>query len=76
MSQLEKLIAKVLLCRPTSYKEAEKILVNLGFDLEVRGSHHIFRKKGYKKNVSIKKRSHLLPYQIRDLKEVLIDHGY
>jgi len=32
--------------------------------------------KGYGKNVSIKKRAELLPYQIRELKEVLRDHGY
>jgi predicted RNA binding protein YcfA (HicA-like mRNA interferase family) len=75
MSKLEKLIKKVLEERSVSYEEAEKILLKLGFSVEVRGSHHVFRKKGYSKNVSIKRRSELLPYQLRDLKEVLRDHG-
>lgn len=76
MSKLEKLIQKVLEGRDVSYDEAENILLKLGFKLETRGSHHIFRKKEYPRNVSIKYRSHLLPYQIRDLKEVLRDHDY
>jgi hypothetical protein len=59
-----------------SYEEAEKLLFGLDFEVEIRGSHHVFRKKGYTKNVSIKRRSQLLAYQIRELKEVLIDHGY
>lgn len=76
MSKFEKLINRVLDGRSISYDEAEGILLKLGFKLEISGSHHVFRKKGYPKNVSIKIRSQLLPYQLRDLKEVLIEHGY
>jgi predicted RNA binding protein YcfA (HicA-like mRNA interferase family) len=76
MSKLEKLIEKILQGRNISYDDAEKILLKLGFDVEVCGSHHVFRKKGYIKNVSIKRRTQLLPYQLRELKEVLRDHGY
>lgn len=76
MSKLQKLIEKILEGRAVSYEEAEKLLFGLGFEVEVRGSHHVFRKKGYIRNVSIKRRSQLLAYQIRDLKEVLRDHGY
>ncbi len=76
MSKLEKLIQKILNGQSVSYEEAEKLLIRLGFDLNIRGSHHIFRKNEYQKNVSIKRRSELLPYQIEDLKEVLKDHGY
>jgi len=46
MSRWEKLIHKILRESNTSYEEAEVVLFKLGFDLEVRGSHHIFRKKG------------------------------
>ena len=74
MAKLEKLIQKILAGSSISYKEAEILLLKMGFQLEIRGSHHIFRKKGYRRNVSIKKRSQLLPYQMRDLKEVLLDH--
>ena len=35
------------------------------------GSHFIFWKEGYEKNISLKKRAQLLPYQIRMLEEVV-----
>lgn len=76
MSRWEKIVEKILSGRDVSYDEAENILLKLGFKVDVRGSHHVFRKKEYPKNVCIKRRSQLLPYQIRDLKEVLRDHGY
>lgn len=76
MSKLQKLIERILEGRNLSYKEAETLLLKLGFQLEIHGSHHVFRKKGFAKNISIKRRSQLLPYQIADLKEVLRDHGY
>ena len=76
MSKLDKLVQKILEGRDVSYEEVETLLLKLGFDKEVRGSHHVFRKPDYPKNVSLKRRSQLLPYQLRDLKEVLRDHGY
>ncbi len=76
MSKLQKLIQKVMDDRDISYEDGENILLKLGFSVDIRGSHHIFRKKGYAKNIAIKRRSQLLPYQIRELKEVLRDHGY
>jgi predicted RNA binding protein YcfA (HicA-like mRNA interferase family) len=76
MSKLQKLVQKVLDGRGISYDEAEGLLLKMGFQLEIRGSHHIFRKKGYLRNISIKRRAQLLPYQVADLREVLRDHGY
>jgi predicted RNA binding protein YcfA (HicA-like mRNA interferase family) len=76
MSAEEKLIQKILSARGISYKDAEKILLKLGFDVKITASHHIFRKKGYPTNVSLKRRAELLSYQIKLLQEVLKDHGY
>ncbi|MEI6243016.1 MAG: type II toxin-antitoxin system HicA family toxin [Chlamydiota bacterium] len=70
------MIEKILERRELSYKESETLLLKLGFEMDIRGSHHVFRKNGYPRNISIKRRSQLLPYQIRELKEVLRDHGY
>ncbi len=76
MSKLQKLIAKILSGHNVSYKEAEKLLLGMGFSIEIRGSHHVFRKMGYMRNVSLKIRPQLLPYQIKLLMEVLRDHDY
>lgn len=76
MSSYDKLINKILAGRNISYKDAEKILSGLDFELSVTGSHHIFRKKGYHRTVTLKKRSELLQYQIKLIQEVLKDHGF
>lgn len=75
MSKIEKLIQKIFDRQQVSYSDAETILFGLGYELKVRGSHHVFRKDGHK-HVTIKKRPQLLSYQLKDLEEVLKDHGY
>lgn len=64
MSSYDKLIAKILAGRNISYKDAEKILISLDFELSVTGSHHIFRKKRY----------HLI-YKAKILKKQLLRSG-
>lgn len=76
MSKRDKLILKILEGRTVSYDEAEALLKYLGFSVEVTGSHHVFRKKGYPQNVSLKIRAELKSYQITLLREVLEQHGY
>lgn len=76
MSKLEKLIERILEGRDVSYKEAERLLRKLGFSMDSRGSHHIFRKVGYVRHISLKQRPQLLPYQLRELKEVLREHDF
>ena len=70
------LLSKLIDGRPTSYKEAESVLTKLGFELRIGGSHHVFAKPDYNRNVSIKIRTQLLPYQIGLIQEVLKDHDY
>lgn len=76
MTKIDKLIQKILSERVISFDEASTVLRKLGFDMDICGSHHIFRKDGYVRNVSIKRRPQFLPYQIKLIKEVLEDHGY
>lgn len=76
MTVTDKLISKIFNNGQISYQDAEKILLNLGFQLKTTGSHHIFRKNGYQHNITLKRRPQLLMYQLKQLKEVLIDHGY
>ena len=75
MSKFEKLKQKIKNGQNISFEEAESFLFRLGFKARSPGSSHsIFWKEGYERNVSIKKRSELLPYQMRMLEEVLKDH--
>ncbi len=77
MSSRDKLIQRILSgAKNVSFDEVESLLLWLGFNVKVSGSHHVFRKLSGCCTVSIKKRSQLLAYQIDDLREVLIKHGY
>lgn len=72
MSKFEKLKLKIKNGQAISYEEAEGFLLKLGFKVRSTGSSHfVFWKVGYEKNLSIKKRPQLLPYQIRLIEEVL-----
>lgn len=75
MSKFEKIKLKIQNGQNISFDEAENFLLKLGFKVRSPGSSHfIFWKKGYDKNISLKKRSQLLPYQIRMLEEVILDY--
>lgn len=72
MSKFEKITLKIKNGQCISYEEAESFLLRLGFKIRSPGSSHfVFWKEGYEKNISLKKRSQLFPYQIRILEEVL-----
>jgi len=75
MSKFEKIKLKIKNSQNVSYEEAEIFLLKLGFKMRSPGSSHfIFWKEGYQKNISLRKRSQLLPYQIRMLEEVVKDY--
>lgn len=75
MSKFDKIKLKIKNGHNISYEEAETFLLKLGFNVRSPGSSHfIFWKEGYDKNISLKKRSQLLPYQIRMLEEVVERH--
>lgn len=77
MSNREKLIQKILAGNQAiSFDEAKNLLLWLGFSEKVSGSHHVFRKKGFENTVSLKIRPQLLRYQIDNIREVLLKHGY
>lgn len=57
-----------------SYKDAEKILLNLGYTLTISPSHHIFRKKGFI-SISLKKSS-VVGLSSKRFKRGLINNGY
>ncbi len=72
MSKFDKIKLKIKNGQAISFEEAENFLIKLGFKVRSPGSSHfIFWKEGYEKNISIKKRSQLFPYQMSLLKEVL-----
>lgn len=75
MSKFDKIKLKIKNGQSISFEEAKSFLLKLGFEMRSPGSSHfIFFKKGYEKNISIKKRPELYPYQVVLLQEVLNHH--
>ncbi len=52
-----------------------RLLADLGFDMRVRGSHHIFRKAGIDEKINLQREgSHAKPYQVRQVRNVPVKY--
>ena len=73
MGSLDKLILKILSGVSDAnigFDELCNILINLGFDLRIKGSHHVFRKNGVEEKVNLQKDgANAKPYQVRQIKK-------
>ena len=57
------------------FDELRQLLLNLGFDMRARGSHHIFRKAGIEEKVNLQREgSEEKPYQVRQVRNVLLKY--
>ena len=78
MARLDKLLERVL--RGTSdanipFEGLRYLLVQLGFEKRVRGSHHIFTKSGVEEILNLQpKGSHAKPYQVKQVRQVILQH--
>ena len=78
MAQLDKLLIKIL--RGTSdaqipFDQLCGLLVFLGFQERIRGSHHIFTHEGVEEILNIQpKGSQAKPYQVRQVRSVILKY--
>jgi predicted RNA binding protein YcfA (HicA-like mRNA interferase family) len=57
------------------FDDPRQLLLNLGFEMRVRGSHHIFRKAGIEEKVNLQREgSEAKPYQVRQVRYVLLKY--
>jgi len=51
------------------------LLERLGFEVRVRGSHHLFRKAGIEEKINLQKAGNKAkPYQVRQVRKVILKH--
>ncbi len=56
--------------RPRLQRE---LLLHLGFDERIRGSHHLYRKEGIVEKINIQRAgSKAKPYQIKQIRDVIL----
>ena len=78
MGKYEKIMDKIL--RGTSdaniaFDDLRRILLHLGFDERIRGSHHMYRKDGIEEKINIQcSGNKAKPYQVRQVREVLLKY--
>lgn len=78
MSKHEKLIEKIL--RGTSdanipFDGLCQLLRRLGFEMRVRGSHHIFFKSGIEEILNLQPRGAAAkPYQVKQVRNMIVRH--
>jgi hypothetical protein len=78
MSKLEKLLIKVL--RGTSdanidFDELRNLLLRLGFEERVKGSHHILTKAGVEEILNLQpKAGKAKPYQVKQVRNVIVKY--
>ncbi len=78
MSKLEKFLIKIL--RGTSdatidFNELRTLLVRLGFDERIKGSHHILTRDGVEEILNLQpKGAKAKPYQVKQVRNVIVKY--
>jgi len=81
MAQIDKLIAKLMLGASDanfSFSDLCELLQILGFDVRIKGSHHIFSKEGVEEILNLQPqkgdRSKAKPYQVKQVRAVVLKY--
>ncbi|BAB76061.1 type II toxin-antitoxin system HicA family toxin [Anabaena sp. FACHB-709] len=78
MSQIDKLLAKILSGtsdKNIAFEQLCQLLIKLGFDERIRGSHHIYTKDGIEEILNLQsKQGKAKAYQVKQVREVIIKY--
>ena len=57
------------------FEELRHVLIRLGFEERIRGSHHLFRREGVTEKLNLQRDgADAKPYQVRQVRAVLIKY--
>jgi predicted RNA binding protein YcfA (HicA-like mRNA interferase family) len=78
VSQQDKLLAKILSGASDtniSFEQLCQLLIRLGFDERISGSHHIFTKEGVEEILNLQpKQGKAKAYQVKQVREMLLKY--
>jgi predicted RNA binding protein YcfA (HicA-like mRNA interferase family) len=78
MSQIEKLILNILSGASDAniaFIDLCQLLIHLGFDERIKGSHHIYRKAGVEEKINLQKDGNKAkPYQVKQVRAVILKY--
>ena len=57
------------------FKDLKNLLLHVGFEERIKGSHHIFRRAGVDEKINIQKEGNKAkPYQVRQVRNILLKY--
>lgn len=57
------------------FNDIRGLILHLGFEERIRGSHHLYRKKDVEEKINIQRAgSKVKPYQVRQVREVILKY--
>ncbi len=76
MGKYDKLIDKILHgSSDENIDDLRGLLIRLGFDERIRGSHHVYRKEGIEEKLNLQQDdSKAKPYQVRQVRFIIIKY--
>jgi len=58
-----------------AFADIRGMLLHMGFDERIRGSHHVYRKEGIEEKINIQRAGNKAkPYQVRQVREILLKY--
>jgi predicted RNA binding protein YcfA (HicA-like mRNA interferase family) len=78
MSRINKILSRILTGRSDAnipFKDLKNLLLHLGFEERIKGSHHIFRRTDIDEKNNIQKdENKAKPYQVRQVRNLLLKY--
>ncbi|MCL4456926.1 MAG: type II toxin-antitoxin system HicA family toxin [Nitrospirae bacterium] len=78
MGKHEKLLFKILTGTSDAsiqFEDLCSLLKHLGFDMRIKGSHHIFRKEAVIEKINLQREGNMAkPYQVKQVRNVIAKH--
>jgi predicted RNA binding protein YcfA (HicA-like mRNA interferase family) len=57
------------------FDDLRQLLLSLGFEMRIRGSHHTFRKAGIEEKVNLQREGNeAKPYQVRQVRNIVLKY--
>ena len=78
MGKHEKIIKKILRGASDAniaFDDIRGMLLHLGFEERIRGSHHLYRKEGIEEKINVQRDGNKAkPYQVRQVREIILKY--
>jgi len=78
MGKYQKLLDRILRGlsdKDIPFEELGNLLLRMGFEKRVRGSHHLFFKAGVREMINLQREGHLAKsYQVRQIRNIIVQN--